>query len=43
MSSAGPVREQCPNCGGITFAIYYDPVAQGRHIECSDCKRVFFL
>ena len=40
---AQPKRENCQSCDGARFAIWYDPIAQGRHVECENCGAVFFL
>jgi hypothetical protein len=33
-------RELCVHCGSMHFGIFYDPAAQGSHVECSRCGKV---
>jgi hypothetical protein len=33
-------RELCVHCGSQHFGIFYDPAAQGSHVECSRCGEV---
>lgn len=40
MSTTGLVRENCQECDSALFIVMYDPIAQGRHIECADCGHV---
>ena len=40
MASEAEVRQQC-ECGCWTFAVYYDPKAQGCHVECAECGTVW--
>jgi hypothetical protein len=34
------VRLECDHCGNDEFAVYYDPTAQGTHVECTMCACV---
>jgi ribosomal protein S27E len=36
------MKVECGNCGSDKFAIYYDPQAQGEHLECDVCGTVYF-
>jgi ribosomal protein S27E len=36
------VKVECDHCGCDQFVIYYDPQAQGEHIECDACGKVHF-
>lgn len=34
------IRTSCPECGNDTFAVVYDTMAQGHHVECARCGNV---
>jgi len=33
-------RMCCERCDSSRFAVYYDPVARGYHVECESCGEV---
>lgn len=37
------LRVCCPRCDCDRFVIWYDPKAQGSHVECEECGEVVSL
>ena len=33
-------RLHCERCDSARFAVYYDPIAQGSHVECEACGEI---